>query len=311
MYSKIVATGAYLPEKSVTNDDLANTIDTSHEWIVERTGIESRHIANEEETVVVMGQRAAQQALDRAGWSADDIDMVVVATCTPDKTFPSTACLIQQALGIPPCGAFDVQAVCSGFIYGLSVVDQFIRNGKAKRVLLVGVEKMSKVLDWQDRSTCILFGDGAGAVLLEASETPGILDTQLSADGNHKEVLFLDKEPESTVQMQGNALFKLAVNLLDKAAVSMLEANQLEGSQIDWFIPHQANVRIIKATAEKLGLPMEKVILTLAKQGNTSAASIPLALDSGIQSGQLKRGQLLLLEAIGGGLTWGTALVRY
>lgn len=311
MYSKIVATGAYLPEKSVTNDDLAKTIDTSHEWIVERTGIESRHIANEEETVVVMGQRAAQQALDRAGWSADNIDMVVVATCTPDKTFPSTACLIQQALGIPPCGAFDVQAVCSGFIYGLSVVDQFIRNGKAKRVLLVGVEKMSKVLDWQDRSTCILFGDGAGAVLLEASETPGILDTQLSADGNHKEVLFLDKEPASTVQMQGNALFKLAVNLLDKAAVSMLEANQLEGSQVDWFIPHQANVRIIKATAEKLGLPMEKVILTLAKQGNTSAASIPLALDTGIQSGQLKRGQLLLLEAIGGGLTWGTALVRY
>ncbi len=311
MFSRILATGAYLPETILTNDDLAKRVDTSHEWIVERTGIERRHIAGPEDSTVSMGAAAAKQALERANISPEEIDMVVVATCTPDKCFPATACLIQQELGIPACPAFDVHAVCSGYVYGLSVIDQFVRTGMVKRPLLIGSETMSRVVDWNDRSTCVLFGDGAGATVFEASEIPGVIDTCLRADGRQKEVLYLDNTPEAFVKMQGNTLFKLAVTLLGKEAKETLARNKIEVSDIDWFVPHQANSRIIKATADKLGMPMDKVILTVANHGNTSAASIPLALDWGIGQNKIKRGQQLLLEAIGGGLTWGTALVRY
>lgn len=311
IYTRIVSTGAYLPKTSLSNAELSKTVDTSHEWIVDRTGIESRYIANTEETTTMMGVWAAKQALETAGVSPEEVDMIVVATCTPDKFFPSTACLIQQELGIPNCPAFDISAACSGFMYGLSVVDQFVRSGIAKQPLLIGTEAMSRVLDWQDRRTCILFGDGAGAVLLEASETPGILGTHINADGRQKEILYLDNFPDACIHMQGNAVFKLAVKRLDEIAGNMLAAHNLSVADLDWLVPHQANIRIIKATADKLGLPMEKVIITLPSQGNTSAASVPLALDYGIRSGKIKRGQHLLLEAFGGGLTWGSALIRY
>lgn len=311
IYSKIVGTGSYLPQQTLSNTQLADKyqLDTSHDWIVSRTGIERRHVASGSETTVSMGVSAANNALDMAQMSAQDVDMVVVATCTPDKVFPATACLIQHALGIPPGPAFDVQAACSGFMYGLSVVDQFIRTGMVKRALFIGAETMSRVLNWADRSTCVLFGDGAGAVLLEASETPGILSTEIGADGSQKDILFLDNG--STLQMRGNAVFKLAVNRLGQMARETLQAHDLEITQLDWLVPHQANIRIIQATAEKLELPMERVIITLNHHGNVSAGSIPLALDFGIRSGKIKRGQRLLLEAFGGGLTWGTALIRY
>lgn len=311
IYTKILATGSYLPEKILTNQDLEKKVDTSHEWIFERTGIVERHIASSEETASMMGTRAAIEALSSAGISPQTIDLVVVATCTPDKIFPSTACLIQQALDIPPCPAFDVQAACSGFIYGLSIVDQFVRSGIAKRPLLIGCEVMSRIVDWQDRRTCILFGDGAGAVIFEAANNPGVLSVELGADGRQKDILFADNLPGSTIQMQGNAVFRLAVNKLEQVATKSLSTNQLKIEDIDWLVPHQANLRIIQATAEKLGLPMEKVILTLQNHGNTSGASIPLALDVAIRDGRIKAGQHLLLEAFGGGLTWGTALIRY
>jgi 3-oxoacyl-[acyl-carrier-protein] synthase-3 len=310
-YTRLVSTGAYLPETSVSNTELSKTVDTSHEWIFDRTGIESRHIASKAETTTMMGGRAAKEALDRANVLPTDVDMIVVATCTPDKFFPATACLIQQELGIPNCPAFDISAACSGFMYGLSVVDQFVRSGMAKRALLIGTEVMSRALDWQDRRTCVLFGDGAGAALFEASETPGILGTHISADGQHKDILSLDNVSGACIQMQGAAVFKQAVRRLGEIAGNMLTTHQLSVADLDWLVPHQANIRIIKATAERLGLPMEKVILRVATQGNTSAASIPLALDYGIQSGKIIRGQHLLLEAFGGGLTWGSALIRY
>jgi 3-oxoacyl-[acyl-carrier-protein] synthase-3 len=311
LFTRIQATGAYLPATILSNAELSKRVDTSDEWIVERTGIKQRHIANATETTSQMGIVAAQQALETAGITGAEVDMVVVATCTPDKIFPSTACLIQQALNIPPCPAFDIQAACSGFIYGLSVVDQFIRAGTVKRALLIGSEVMSRIVDWQDRRTCILFGDGAGAVLLEASATPGILSSELGADGRQKDILFVDNQPGSYIQMQGNSVFRLAVNMLDQEAQKALKSNQLTVKEIDWLVPHQANIRIIKATAEKLGLPMEKVVLTLQDHGNTSGASIPLALDAAIREGKIQRGQHLLLEAFGGGLTWGTALIKY
>ncbi len=317
IYTRLVSTGSYLPEYSLSNTEISKTVDTSHEWIVERTGIESRYIANSSETTTQMGIHAAKQALksaesaESAGILPETIDLIVVATCTPDKFFPSTACLIQQALGIPNCPAFDISAACSGFMYGLSVVDQFIRTGMAKRALLIGTEAMSRVLDWQDRRTCILFGDGAGAALFEASETPGILSTHINADGRQKEILSLDNLPDAHIHMEGSAVFKLAVKRLGQTASKMLATQGLSVDDLDWLVPHQANIRIIKATAEKLNLPMEKVITTVSTQGNTSAASVPLALDYGIRSGKIKRGQHLLLEAFGGGLTWGSALVRY
>jgi len=311
IYSHIKGTGGYLPKRIVPNTELETKIETTHEWIVERTGIKQRHIANPEETTVFMGVEAAKKALESAGIKPQEIDMVIVATCTPDIIFPSTACLIQQALDIPPCIAFDVQAVCSGFIYALSVADQFVRTGAAKRPLVIGSEVMSRIIDWKDRRTCILFGDGAGALVLEANSSPGILSSAISADGRYKDILYLNSSPGSYMQMQGNALFRLAVNMLDQIANKVLSEHHLSVSDIDWLVPHQANIRIIQAMAEKLGLPMEKVVLTLGEQGNTSAASIPLALDVAIREGKIQRGQRLLFEAIGGGLTWGTALVNY
>ncbi len=310
-YTRFVSTGAYLPEATLSNTELSKTVETSHEWIVERTGIESRHIASHSETTTLMGALAAKEALETAGVSPKDVDMIVVATCTPDKFFPSTACLIQEALCIPNCPAFDISAACSGFMYGLSIADQFVRSGMAKRPLLIGTEAMSRVVDWQDRRTCVLFGDGAAAVLLEAAETPGILGTHMSADGHHKDILSLDNVEGACIYMEGGAVYKQAVRRLGEIATNMLAEHQLSVEDLDWLVPHQANVRIIQATAERLGLPMEKVILRVATQGNTSAASVPLALDYGIRSGQIKRGQHLLLEAFGGGLTWGSALVRY
>lgn len=310
-YTRVIGTGAYLPQKSLSNTELSTRVETSHEWIVDRAGIESRHIASETETTTMMGVAAAKQALEMAGVLPEAVDMIVVATCTPDKFFPSTACLIQEKLGIPPCPAFDISAACSGFMYGLSVIDQFVRSGMVKKPLLIGSEVMSRLLDWQDRRTCILFGDGAGAVLFEASDTPGILGTHINADAKQKDILYVDNQPGACIQMQGGAVFKAAVNCLDKIAGEMLAAHGLTVAALDWLVPHQANIRIIKATAEKLGLSMDKVIITLPTQGNTSGASIPLALDHGIRSGKIKRGQHLLLEAFGGGLTWGSALIRY
>ncbi len=311
IYTRIASTGAYLPTRMVSNDELAQSVDTSHAWILERTGIEQRHIANAQETTVFMGTEAAKQALETAGISASDVDMIIVASCTAEKIFPSIACLIQEALGVASIPAFDIQAACSGFIYALNVSDHFIRSGQAKRVLLIGVEVMTRLVDWTDRRTCVLFGDGAGAVLLEASEAPGILKIQLGAEGRHKEVLYADKTPGSFIQMQGNVLYKVAVQVLDKAIRQLLDDTNTELSSIDWMIPHQANARMIQATAEKLGLSFERVMITLNQHANTSAASIPLALDWGIRQQKIKRSQRLLFEAIGAGLTWGTALVQY
>lgn len=349
--SRIAGTGSYLPQQVLTNYELEKRVDTTHAWIVERTGIMQRHIASASETTKTMGAQAAQAAIDAAGISAKDIDLIVVATCTPDKIFPSTACLIQQQLEIPPGPAFDVQAACSGFMYAFSIADQFIRTGTVKHALVIGSEVMSRVLDWNDRKTCVLFGDGAGAVVLSAthetapahssaqtsaqtssqalahapvpasalapSSTPRVLSTAISADGRQKDILYLNnarlnpEDPDIYLQMQGNAVFRIAVNMLDQEAEAIVDKNRLKLSDIDWLVPHQANIRIIQATAEKLKIPMERVAVTLQNHGNTSAASIPLTLDTYIRQGHIKRGQLLLLEAIGGGLTWGTALVRY
>lgn len=314
-----MGTGTYLPEKIVDNGHFASYLETTDEWIQERTGIQHRHIASESETATSMGSAAARQAMEAAGVSANDIDLIIVATCTPDKRFPSTACLIQQTLNIPACPAFDVSAACSGFIYALTVADNFIRSGTAKKALVIGSEVMSRTLDWNDRGTCILFGDGAGAVLLGASEEAGILSTHINADGVHKDLLYANQttnrsEDESLdpyLRMEGNKVFKLAVKWLGQVALDTLADNNLSGDAIDWIVPHQANIRIIKATANKLKLSMDNVIVTVDKHGNTSGASIPLALDAGIRDNRIKPGQLLLLEAFGGGLTWGAALVRY
>lgn len=307
-YAKILATGSYLPTKIVTNNDLAQIVETSDEWITQRTGIKQRYVVEENETVVTIGAKAARVALDTAGLQPSDIDMIIVATCTAEYVFPSTACLIQAELDIPNCAAFDVQAACSGFIYALSIAKQFIASGEKKRVLLVGTETMSKVIDWKDRSSCILFGDGAGAVILEASDTPGIISTHLNADGRFKDVLSLCNDH---IHMQGNTVFKLAVKWLSEIAKEALIANNLQAEDIDWVVPHQANIRIIQSTVKSLGIDLEKVIVTVDKHANTSAASIPLALDEAIRDGRIKRGQNLLFEAFGGGLTWGSALVRY
>lgn len=321
LYSKIGGTGSYLPAQILTNHDLEKKLDTSHAWIVERTGIERRHIANENETTEIMGAKAAKMAMEAANIEPNEIGLIIVASCTPEKMFPSTACLIQEILDIPKAPAFDIQAACSGFIYALSVADNFIRMGQVKHALVIGSETMSKVLDWKDRKTCVLFGDGAGAVLLSRSETPGILSTEISADGRHKDILYLDnqkgnqKERDTAfnpyLQMQGNLVFRLAVNMLDQVAVTAMVKNKLECSDVDWLVPHQANIRIIQAMAEKLKIPMERVAMTLKDHGNTSAASIPLTLDTYIRQGSIKRNQILLLEAFGGGLTWGTATIRY
>lgn len=313
-FARILSTGAYLPEKVVTNTDLEKIVETSDDWIVQRTGIQRRHIIDENETVSSMGVKAAQAALDAANLSVKEIDMIIGATCTADQIFPSMACLIQRDLGMSSCPAFDIQAVCSGFLYLISCATQYITTGQAKRVLIVGSEAMSRVLDWKDRGTCVLFGDGAGAAILEASSQPGIFSTHLKADGRYNDVLYLNNakiSEDSCLRMKGNSLFRFAVNNLGQIAEEALKANNLDAQAIDWIVPHQANVRIIKATAKKLGVPIEKVIVTVDEHANTSAASIPLALNQAILDGRIKRGHLLLLEAVGGGLTWGAALVRY
>lgn len=322
IYSRIAGTGSYLPEKVLTNDDLAKFIDTSDEWIAARTGIRERHVAAEGETTSDLAFHASVRALEAAGVDAKDLDLIVVGTTTPDLIFPSTACLLQHRLGAGGCAAFDVNAACSGFVYALTVADKFIRSGAAKTVLVVGAETLTRMLDWSDRSTCVLFGDGAGAVVLKADTETGILSTHMHADGGKKELLwnpvgvsvgFKPDEPNAGVKvlMTGNEVFKHAVKALDSVVEETLEANGLDRHDIDWLIPHQANLRIIEATAKRLDMPMDRVIVTVDKHGNTSSGSVPLALDEAVRSGRVQRGQLVLLEAFGGGFTWGSALLRY
>jgi len=317
IYSKILGTGSYLPEKVLTNFDLEKMVDTTNDWIVERTGICQRHIAAENENAVTMAERAGNVALAAAGLKPADIGMIIVSSTTPHMVFPSTACLLQERYSIAGCPAFDLNATaCAGFMYGLSIADQYIRTGAIKNALVIGSEVMSRVVDWNDRSTCVLFGDGAGAVVLGASKEPGILSTHLHADGTHKDVLYLSlgsgKSPNlESVKMMGNQLFKLAVNTLGGLFDETLAANSMEKSDVDWLVPHQANMRIIEAMAKKLNLPMNRVAITLDKQGNTSSASIPLALDEAVRDGRIKHGQILMMEGFGGGLAWGSALVKY
>ncbi len=320
IYSRIAGTGGHLPERILTNQELERMVDTSDEWITERTGIKKRHIV-EGETTCDLAEQAARKAIDAAGISTADIDLIIVATTTPDRIFPSTACLLQSRLDVHGSPAFDVQAVCTGFVYALSLADMFIKSGKAKHALVVGAETLSNIVDWTDRSTCVLFGDGAGAVVLSAAEAPGILSTHLHADGQYKELLTvpagLSEHPEvlksgkAFMAMKGNEVFKVAVNTLGRIVDETLAANGLQKSDIDWLVPHQANIRIIAATARKLDMPMDNVVVTVQDHGNTSAASIPLALDIAVRDGRIQRGDTLLLEAFGGGFTWGSALLKY
>lgn len=317
IYSKIIGTGSYLPEKIITNADMEKMVDTTNEWIVERTGIHRRHMAAPEENAVTMADQSGRVAMDAAGLKPSDIDMIIVTSTTPHMMFPSTACLLQERYGISGCPAFDLNATaCAGFMYAFSIADQYIRTGTIKHALVIGSELMSRVVDWSDRSTCILFGDGAGAVVLGPSKEPGIIATHLHADGRHKDVLYLPlsggKTPTlESVKMMGNPLFKLAVTILGELFDETLEKNNVKKSDIDWLIPHQANIRIIQAMAKKLELPMDRVTVTLDTQGNTSSASIPLALDKAVRDGRIKPGHLLMMEGFGGGLAWGSALVRY
>lgn len=317
IYSKILGTGGYLPEKILTNFDVEKLVDTTNEWIIERTGIKQRHVAAENENAVTMAEQAGRVAIETAGLKPSDIDMIIVASTTPQMVFPSTACLLQEKFGISGCPAFDLNATaCAGFIYGFSIADQYIRTGAIKHALVIGSEIMSRVVDWNDRSTCVLFGDGAGAVVLGASKEPGVMSTQLHADGTHKDVLYLPLGTSNapnleSVKMTGNPLFKLAVNILGDLFDETLAANNVTKADIDWLVPHQANIRIIQAMAKKLDMPLDRVAITLDTQGNTSSASIPLALDKAIRDGRIKPGQLLLMEGFGGGLAWGSALVKY
>jgi 3-oxoacyl-[acyl-carrier-protein] synthase-3 len=321
IYSRIIGTGRYLPEKILTNHDLEAMVETNDQWIRERTGIEQRHIAAEGQTTCDLAEQASLKAIEMAGIDASTIDMIVFATTTPDKIFPSTACILQHRLGIRGCPAFDIQAVCTGFVYAVSVADQFIKTGMAKRVLVVGAETLSRITNWQDRTTCILFGDGAGAVLFEASSEPGILSTHIHADGQYEELLHVPSGPsklaqtddiaEKTMAMKGNEVFKVAVNTLSRIANETLAANNMTKDQVDWLVPHQANLRIISATAKKLGLTDDQVVVTVNKHANTSSASVPMALDEAVRDGRIKRGQIVLMEAFGGGFTWGSALLKY
>lgn len=319
IYARIAGTGSFLPGDPVTNDDLvARGIDTSDQWIVERTGIRSRHLAPPELVTSDLAKIASERALEAAGIGANDIDLIIVATSTPDCIFPSTAALLQSKLGISNgSAAFDVQAVCSGFVYGLSVAEKFIRSGSHRRALVVGAEVFSRILDWSDRGTCVLFGDGAGAVILEASETPGMLASALHADGSHHPILCVPGSVASGqiigdpfLRMDGQAVFKFAVRVLGDVALEVLEQGGVEVGAVDWMIPHQANVRIIQATAKRLGVSMDKVITTVDRHGNTSAASIPLALDVAIRDGRIRPGHRFLVEGVGGGFTWGAALLQ-
>ncbi len=320
-YARIISTGSALPEKILTNADLEKMVDTDDQWIQDRTGIKQRHVVVEGETTSTLAVQAAKQALQRANMTADELDLIVVGTTTPDLVFPSTACLVQKALGCPGITAFDVNAACSGSIYALGVADKFIQSGQHKKVLVIGAETLTRMVDWTDRSTCVLFGDGASAIILEPSEEPGILSTHLHADGSHDDLLNatvgvssgLKNEPNGglKIRMKGNEVFKTAVLTLGKIVTQTLKANNMKKSDVDWLIPHQANLRIIAATAKKLSMSMDQVIVTVDKHGNTSAASVGLALDEAVTSGKIKRGEVLLLEAFGGGFTWGSALIKY
>ncbi|MBD3820979.1 MAG: ketoacyl-ACP synthase III [Thiotrichales bacterium] len=321
VYSRIIGTGGYLPEKVMTNADLEKIVDTSDEWIRERTGIEQRRIAADNQTTCDLAYEASIQAMEMAGIQASDLDLIIVATTTPDKIFPSTATLLQQRLNNHGAPAFDIQAVCTGFVYALSVADQFMQTGMSKKALVVGAETLSRITNWEDRNTCVLFGDGAGAVVLEASSEPGILSTHIYADGQYEELLHVPSGPskkpatddisERTMHMKGNEVFKIAVNTLSSIAKETLEANNISKTDLDWLVPHQANLRIIKATAKKLSLGDDQTVITVNKHANTSGASIPLALNEAVRDGRIQRGQTLLLEAFGGGFTWGSALIKY
>ena len=320
-YSRIIGTGSYLPEKVVTNADLEKILDTTDEWIRERTGIRERRVAQNNQTSGDMAEVAARRAMEAAGVRSEDIDLLVLGTTTPDLVFPSTACLLQARLGLPDCGAMDVNAACSGFMYAMSIADKYIRCGDVKTALVIGVDKLTAMLDWNDRGTAVLFGDGAGAVVLQASDEAGILSTHIHAAGRHSDLLAVDvgvgtgfKAEERggvRIRMKGNEVFKVAVNTLGRIVDETLEHNNMDKSELDWLIPHQANLRIIKATARKLGMTMDQVVVTVDRHGNTSAGSVPLALDEAVRSGKVKRGELLLLEAFGGGFTWASALIKY
>ena len=317
-YARIIGTGSYLPDYILTNAELEKRVETSNEWIVSRTGIRERHVAAAHETTSDLATSAARAALEAAGIAPNQIDLIIVATTTPDFVFPSTACLVQQKLGITNgCPAFDLQAVCSGFVYALTTGDQFIRSGQCKNVLVIGAETFSRITDWDDRTNCILWGDGAGAVVLQAADAPGIISAHLHADGRHEALLKVPAGPsagyseKAVIHMEGNAVFKMAVNTLDAIVDETLAANGMQKSDIDWLVPHQANIRIIQATAKKLGMSMDRVVVTVDTHGNTSAASIPLALDTAVRDGRIQRGETILMEAFGGGFTWGSVLVKY
>lgn len=308
IYSKIIGTGSYLPAKALSNYDLEKIVETSHDWIVSRSGIVERHIAADDEFTSDLALQASLKAIEAAGIDANEIDLVIVATTSPDMAFPSTACILQDKLGIKNGGpAFDMQAVCGGFVYALNTADMYIRGGQAKTVLVVGAEVLSRMLDWNDRTTCVLFGDGAGAVILRASDKAGIVAAKLHADGSHRHMLKADPK----ITMDGQAVFKFAVKVLSDVVEELLDEQKLKGSDINWLVPHQANIRIIEATAKKLGLSMENVVVTVANHGNTSAASIPLALDTAARDGRIKPGQNILIEAVGGGFTWGAVLIKW
>lgn len=319
-YSKVIGTGGYLPEAVCTNEDISQRVDTSDSWIVERTGIKSRRIAAADESSASMAEIAARQAIAAAQIAADEIDLIIVATGSPDRVYPSTACLLQQRLGIKNCVAFDIQAACSGSIFGLSIADQYIKSGAAKKVLVVGSEVCSRLVDWTDRETCILFGDGAGAILLEVASEAGILSTHIHSDGEFEDLLYCpnpqaateaNKDEAGYIKMRGNEVFKIAVNTLGRIVDETLEANNMDKTDVDWLVPHQANIRIIAATAKKLKMSMDQVVVTLETQGNTSSASVLLAFNEAVRDGRIQRGQVVLLEAFGAGFTWGSALIRY
>jgi 3-oxoacyl-[acyl-carrier-protein] synthase-3 len=317
LHSVVLGVGSALPKRRVTNDELAKQVDTSDQWIVERTGIRSRYVASDGETTASLATDAARRALDHAGVSAADIDLIVLATATPDQTFPSSATKVQATLGIDDCVAFDVHAVCTGFLYALSVADSMLRAGNMRKALVIGAETFSRILDWEDRATCVLFGDGAGALVLSAEESEGgILATKLHADGRHNDLLFVDGGPSTTgtvgkLRMKGREVFRHAVVNLADVLNEVLEEAGLTAADVDWVVPHQANARILDATAKKLGLPSEKVVVTVDEHANTSAASVPLAFDTAVKDGRIKRGDLVVLEAMGGGFTWGAAALRY
>lgn len=317
-YTRIIGTGSYLPEHIVTNEELSRRVDTSDEWIYSRTGIRQRHMAAEGEVTSDLALKASQRALDAAGMSAADVDLIVLATTTPDMIFPSTACILQSKLGAGHGAAFDIQAVCSGFIYALATADALVRTGTYQRALVVGAEIYSRILNWEDRTTCVLFGDGAGAVVLEKSDEPGIIGTHLHADGSYRDILSVPGAIRNGkvcgspyLEMDGNSVFKLAVKVLGELVDEALTRHGVSRDQLDWLIPHQANIRIIQATAKRLGMSMDKVIVTVDKHANTSAASIPLALDLAVRDGRIQRGHTVLMQGVGGGFTWGAALVRF